>query len=426
MLKLNSLFDARLIKKVLLVSCCLFIGGMNSSSEYLFAADINGLSCDRVAKVIRGAMNGYAPKGVEIINAQFKEGGVTKPLAQMGDKEASMLYSKWKQCAAAGQSGGVSPSYEKQVTAPFLEKVAEAKKIDARVQQQKRENAERIKREKEEQERRIAEEKKKEKENRLIAEKEKALQDEDARLVAEKTRELQTTKRYFSVEAARKNLPTFYVIDTSKGPEWETFLSNISAFHESSGLVRQARELAAICTLVISGDPEFKKYDESWAPTREAMLEVYDFCPKYLVEIEQRLIAEDEKVAAKGAEQQARLVAEQAALDAKLNEAMNLVKNLHATDYPSDEGYKPFGKAFGKFFDKPSWKVESMVDLPGWIVTFTGVAQLNDNNARFVITFAVPKSVLIGDGDASQIGFTATVNRNRMNINELLAAIYLD
>ena len=108
---------------------------------------------------------------------------------------------------------------------------------------------------------------------------------------------------------------------------------------------------------------------------------------------------------------------------------MDIVKQSYHPSYPKNEKYPPIGKAFDKFFNKPTW--EFSISPYGWKITFKGIAHSGGQNARLAFVFTGASEITPEALDNKEVSFTlelASVNGEEPNITlaKALAAIFLN
>lgn len=72
------------------------------------------------------------------------------------------------------------------------------------------------------------------------------------------------------------------------------------------------------------------------------------------------------------------------------------VRAQHFSQYPASEGYATIGEALEKFFSNGAWKCEENYlsesekkKMPIETIIFTGIAKINERNARFKWVFSI-------------------------------------
>lgn len=73
---------------------------------------------------------------------------------------------------------------------------------------------------------------------------------------------------------------------------------------------------------------------------------------------------------------------------AQVQSNLSPMRAQHFPKYPASEGYPTVGEALEKFFSNGVWKYE-MESFPSAIISFSGIAKNNGQNARFTWVFSI-------------------------------------
>lgn len=113
------------------------------------------------------------------------------------------------------------------------------------------------------------------------------------------------------------------------------------------------------------------------------------------------------------------------------------IQSGYFVDYPASEGYPCVGKAFSNFFSQPKWITEKSQG-GSTIAVFTGIAQFNNQNAKYKIGFVkedgyvylnqvfINKKMVFYRAVELMPNMATLFGNNVIDDDDLLAAIYLN